>query len=68
MNPYEKRAIWVRDYFKKVKLEPKLIKYYKGKNILVTGGAGAIGSNLIIALSDLVGESGKVVVLEMKSI
>ncbi|MCX6164936.1 MAG: NAD-dependent epimerase/dehydratase family protein [Ignavibacteriae bacterium] len=64
MNPYEKRANWVREYFKRVKLESKLIKYYRGKNILVTGGAGAIGSNLIIALSDLVGENGKVIVLD----
>ncbi|MCS7184375.1 MAG: GDP-mannose 4,6-dehydratase, partial [bacterium] len=31
---------------------------------LVTGGAGAIGSNLIIALSKLVGSKGKVVILD----
>ena len=31
---------------------------------MVTGGAGAIGSNLIIALSTLVGENGKVVILD----
>ena len=34
------------------------------KNILVTGGAGAIGSNLVIALSKLVGSEGKVIVLD----
>ena len=38
--------------------------FYDGKTILVTGGAGAIGSNLIIALADLVGEKGKIVVLD----
>ena len=35
-----------------------------GRSILVTGGAGAIGSNLIIALSKLVGDKGKIVVLD----
>lgn len=41
-----------------------MLNYYKGKKILVTGGAGAIGSNLIIALSQLVGDSGRIVVLD----
>ncbi|HEC96729.1 MAG TPA: NAD-dependent epimerase/dehydratase family protein [Nitrospirae bacterium] len=31
---------------------------------MVTGGAGAIGSNLVIALSRLVGDNGKVLVLD----
>ena len=31
---------------------------------LVTGGAGAIGSNLVIALSELVGDQGMVIVLD----
>ncbi|MCM8808170.1 MAG: NAD-dependent epimerase/dehydratase family protein, partial [Candidatus Omnitrophica bacterium] len=29
------------------------LRYYKDKKILVTGGAGAIGSNLVKALSEL---------------
>ena len=32
--------------------------------ILVTGGAGAIGTNLVIALSNLVGEDGKIIILD----
>jgi len=64
MNPYEKRVKLVDDYLGKIELEKKLIDYYQGKNILVTGGAGAIGSNLIIALSKLVGSQGKIIVLD----
>ena len=33
-------------------------------NILVTGGAGAIGSNLVTALSKLVGDDGMVIILD----
>ena len=36
----------------------------KNQNILVTGGAGAIGSNLVIALSQLVGVNGMVIILD----
>ncbi|RJO62162.1 NAD-dependent epimerase/dehydratase family protein [candidate division WS5 bacterium] len=64
MNTNEKRIKWVEDYLAEVKLDTELLEYYNGKNILVTGGAGAIGSNLIIALSKLAGESGKIVVLD----
>ena len=32
---------------------PDYHKYYQGKTILVTGGAGAIGSNLTRALGEL---------------
>jgi nucleoside-diphosphate-sugar epimerase len=64
MNRYEKRIKWVADYLELVGLEKELRSFYKGKNVLVTGGAGAIGSNLIIALSTLVGENGKVVILD----
>jgi UDP-glucose 4-epimerase len=64
MANYEKKVKLVNDYLKKLELESNLLNYYKGKNILVTGGAGAIGSNLIIALSQLVGDSGRIVVLD----
>lgn len=64
MNQYEKRVQWVDEYLGKMDLKGDLLKYYEGRNILVTGGAGAIGSNLIIALSKLVGSKGKVVVLD----
>lgn len=61
---YEKRINLVRDYIKKVEIEPELVKFYEGRTILLVGGAGAIGSNLIIALSDLVGDSGKIIILD----
>jgi UDP-glucose 4-epimerase len=61
---YEKRIALVEEYFDLCKLDDNLKSYYLGRTILVTGGAGAIGSNLIIALSKLVGESGKVIVLD----
>ncbi|GAB6182715.1 NAD-dependent epimerase/dehydratase family protein [Thermodesulfovibrio hydrogeniphilus] len=68
MNTYEKRVQWVKSYIEKCLnegvLSEEIFSYYKGKSILVTGGAGAIGSNLIIALSMLVGDSGKIVVLD----
>ena len=34
----------------------------KGSKILVTGGAGAIGSNVVITLSKLVGNNGVVII------
>lgn len=61
---YEKRVRLVDDYLGRLDLSKDLISYYESRNILVTGGAGAIGSNLIIALSKLVGSKGKVVVLD----
>lgn len=64
MNSNEKRLDWVNDYINRVQYSPKLLNYYKGKSILVTGGAGGIGSNLIIALSILVGDHGKITVLD----
>lgn len=64
MKSYEKRAMLVEKYLEKLNLDMKLINYYQGKYILVTGGAGAIGSNLIIALSKLVGSKGKIIVLD----
>ena len=53
----------VQDYLTKINLNNEIKAYFKSKNILVTGGAGAIGSNLTIALSKLVGD-GKVIVLD----
>ncbi|MCL0064213.1 NAD-dependent epimerase/dehydratase family protein, partial [Dehalococcoidia bacterium] len=35
---------------------------YKGKNILITGGAGCIGSNLTKAL--IKAEAGKIIILD----
>lgn len=64
MDSEQKRLDWVNNYITRVKYSPKLLDYYKGKSILVTGGAGGIGSNLIIALSILVGDHGKITVLD----
>lgn len=61
---YHKRIQQVEEYLDKAALEKPLIDYYMGKTVLVTGGAGAIGSNLIIALSKLVGGGGKILVLD----
>ena len=56
---YENRIKLVSQYLKLINLDKEIISNLYGKNILVTGGAGAIGSNLIIALSILVGKSAK---------
>lgn len=64
MNSYEKRISLVENYLQKLTLNKEILEYYRGRSILVTGGAGAIGSNLIIALSRLVGQTGKIVVLD----
>jgi UDP-glucose 4-epimerase len=64
MNQYEKRIALVENYLQRLALKKEILEYYQGRSILVTGGAGAIGSNLIIALSMLVGQTGKVVVLD----
>jgi UDP-glucose 4-epimerase len=64
MQNYQKRIIWIEKYFDQVQLNQEIKNYYSGKSILVTGGAGAIGSNLIIALSKLVGNNGKIIVLD----
>jgi len=64
MNNYEKRIALVDNYMNRMALKKEIIEYYRGRTILVTGGAGAIGSNLIISLSQLVGKDGKIVVLD----
>ena len=61
---YENRIKLVSDYLKLINLDKEIISNLYGKNILVTGGAGAIGSNLIIGLSILVGKSAKIIVLD----
>ena len=38
------------------------LKEYKGKNILITGGAGCIGSNLTKALIEA--EAAKIIILD----
>lgn len=50
----------------KMEFEPSISNYYKGRIILITGGAGAIGSNLVRALSTLV-ENGKIIILDNMS-
>jgi UDP-glucose 4-epimerase len=54
----------ISSYLEQSKIRASLGGYYDGKCILVTGGGGAIGSNLIIALSELVGNTGKIIVLD----
>ena len=41
-----------------------IISFYKNRTIVVTGGAGAIGSNLVRELAQLVGEKGRIVILD----
>jgi len=64
MQNYTKRVAWVDNYLDRLRLPNEIMEYYNGRSILVTGGAGAIGSNLIIALSKLVGISGKIIILD----
>lgn len=64
MQNYNKRASEIDNYLERAQLSNEIKNYYSEKSILVTGGAGAIGSNLIIALSKLVGNNGKILVLD----
>lgn len=64
MNGHEMRLSLVERYLERLSVPKDVLEFYRGRSILVTGGAGAIGSNLIIALSMLVGNSGKVTVLD----
>jgi len=58
------RVNLVSEYLKKLNLSDEIRDYFRGRNILVTGGAGAIGSNLVTALSELVGDDGMIIVLD----
>ena len=64
MDRNEKRVLLVEQYLEQLGLGNKLFDHYRNRVILVTGGAGAIGSNLVIALSQLVGDKGKVIILD----
>ena len=64
MNKNEYRVNLVSSYLTKLNLADEIQNYFSGSNILVTGGAGAIGSNLVIALSELVGDDGMIIVLD----
>ena len=58
------RVKLVKDYLDDIKLDEGIIDNLKGKNLLVIGGAGAIGSNLVYALSEIVQDTGKIIVLD----
>jgi UDP-glucose 4-epimerase len=64
MQDFQYRTDLIREYLDRLHLDPAISEHYKDRTILVTGGAGGIGSNLIIALSQLVGEKGRIVVLD----
>ena len=64
MQDYNYRLDLVTKYLNDLNLNKKITNYFFSRTILVTGGAGAIGSNLVIALSKLVGDEGKVIVLD----
>jgi nucleoside-diphosphate-sugar epimerase len=64
MNNNNIRVNIIGNYLKRLELSKDIKKYFFGRNILVTGGAGAIGSNLVTALSELVGDKGMIIVLD----
>ena len=57
MKNYEYRLNLVTKYIDGLSLSDKIKEYFNNRTILVTGGAGAIGSNLVIALANLVGDN-----------
>ena len=66
MNVTEFRLNLVEQYLKELQLSEKIKNYFCNRTILVTGGAGAIGSNLVITLSRLVGNDGKIIVFNVE--
>ena len=64
MKPYEYRLDLVTKYLAELNLADKIKSYFRDRTILVTGGAGAIGSNLVTTLSELVGDDGMIIVLD----
>jgi len=64
MDNNDYRVNLVNEYLVKLNLSTDIKEYFHGRNILVTGGAGAIGSNLVTALSSLVGVDGMILVLD----
>ena len=64
MNSYESRLNLVNKYLVELNLSQKIRDYFHERTILVTGGAGAIGSNLVTTLSKLVGDDGMIIVLD----
>ena len=64
MNNFDYRLNLVNKYLADLDLASKIKSYFHNRTILITGGAGAIGSNLVIALSHLVGDDGKIIVLD----
>ena len=63
MNKKEYRTNLINDYLKKLNLDEKILEYYKGKTILVTGGGGRLWDRiLVIALSKLIGSNGKIMI------
>jgi nucleoside-diphosphate-sugar epimerase len=64
MSDHSKSVAEVEHYLGKVRLQREMIEYYKGRSVLVTGGAGAVGSCLILALAQLAGTEGMVVVFD----
>ena len=64
MNSYEFRLDLVKKYLVELNISKGIRDYFHDRTILVTGGAGAIGSNLVTALSNLVGDDGMIIVLD----
>ncbi len=52
------------DYLARVRFDKEIRLFYRNRKVLVTGGAGAIGRNLVSVLSELVGPDGRVIVLD----